>query len=85
MIYNSLDIEDLNFDKDKFNFENNTFDLFVSLAVLEHLNNPYLFLNEIRRVLKMNHAYFYLHRIGNIVKISSLMMSRMLNLILQSH
>ena len=59
MIYNALDIEDLNFDKDKFNFENDTFDLVVSLAVLEHLNNPYLFLNEIKRVLK-NKSYIFL-------------------------
>ncbi len=59
IIYNALDIEDLNFDKDKFNFDDSTFDLVVSLAVLEHLNNPYLFLNEIKRVLKSK-SYIFL-------------------------
>ena len=59
IIYSSLDINDLNFDKDKFTFENDHFDLVVSLAVLEHLNEPFFFLSEIKRVLKDN-SYLFL-------------------------
>jgi len=50
--YFSLDINDLDFENDKFNFKDYKFDLVISLAVLEHLKNPDLFLNESRRVLK---------------------------------
>ena len=50
--YFSLDIKDLDFEKDKFTFDDNKFDLVISLAVLEHLKNPDIFLNESRRVLK---------------------------------
>tara|TARA_Y100000590_G_scaffold413486_1_gene509361 strand:- start:198 stop:854 length:657 start_codon:yes stop_codon:yes gene_type:complete len=57
--YYGLDIKDLDFDKDNFNFNDNSFDLVISLAVLEHLKNPDLFLNEIRRVLK-NGSYLFL-------------------------
>ena len=57
--YFSLDINDLDFEKDKFSFESNKFDLVISLAVLEHLKNPDLFLEESRRVLK-NESYLFL-------------------------
>tara|TARA_B100000780_G_scaffold277445_1_gene248166 strand:+ start:438 stop:1100 length:663 start_codon:yes stop_codon:yes gene_type:complete len=57
--YFSLDIKDLDFEKDKFSFESNKFDLVISLAVLEHLKNPDLFLEESRRVLK-NESYLFL-------------------------
>tara|TARA_B100000795_G_C22805483_1_gene444558 strand:- start:1052 stop:1708 length:657 start_codon:yes stop_codon:yes gene_type:complete len=57
--YFSLDINDLDFEKDKFSFKDNKFDLVISLAVLEHLKNPDLFLNESRRVLK-NESYLFL-------------------------
>ena len=57
--YFSLDIKDLDFEKDKFRFESNKFDLVISLAVLEHLKNPDLFLEESRRVLK-NESYLFL-------------------------
>ena len=52
--YKSLDIDNLNFEKDKFMFENNTFDVIISLAVIEHLDDPSIFLREIYRVLKNN-------------------------------
>ena len=57
--YFSLDIKDLDFEKDKFNFSDNKFDLIISLAVLEHLKNPNIFLSESRRVLK-NESYLFL-------------------------
>ena len=57
--YFSQDINDLDFEKDKFSFESNKFDLVISLAVLEHLKNPDLFLEESRRVLK-NESYLFL-------------------------
>ena len=57
--YSSLDIKDLDFEKDKFVFDDNKFDLVISLAVLEHLKNPNTFLNESRRVLK-NESYLFL-------------------------
>ncbi len=57
--YSSLDIKDLDFEKDKFIFDDNKFDLVISLAVLEHLKDPNIFLNESRRVLK-NESYLFL-------------------------
>lgn len=59
LTYKDYDINDINFDKDKFNDEDNAFDLIVCLAVLEHLENPNLFLNECKRVLKDN-CFLYL-------------------------
>ena len=57
--YFSLDINDLDFDRDQFKLEENSFDLVISLAVLEHLKNSNLFLSEIKRVLK-NGSYLFL-------------------------
>jgi SAM-dependent methyltransferase len=57
--YFSLDIKDLNFETDKFTFDDNKFDLVISLAVLEHLKNPDIFLNESKRVLKKE-SYLFL-------------------------
>ena len=57
--YFSLDVKDLNFEKDKFTFDDNKFDLVISLAVLEHLKNPDIFLSESRRVLKKE-SYLFL-------------------------
>ena len=56
--YYSLDIEDLDFEKDTFNFKDNEFDLVISLAVLEHLKSPDLFLKETKRVLKKSSFLF---------------------------
>ena len=56
--YNDYDINDLNFEKDKFNDEDNKFDLIISLAVLEHIKDPDLFLSECKRVLKDKSCIF---------------------------
>ena len=42
----------VNFEKDKFSFENESFDFVVFTAVIEHLYNPNNILSEIYRVLK---------------------------------
>ena len=49
----------LDFEKDNFSFDDNEFDLVISLAVLEHLKDPDFFLNESRRVLK-NESFLFL-------------------------
>lgn len=56
MIYTGLDIEDLDLEKDKINFENNYFSLVVSYSVIEHLYNPQNFLSEILRVMRPGSA-----------------------------
>ena len=56
--YFSLDINDLDFENDKFNFKDDKFDLVISLAVLEHLKTPELFLSESSRVLKNDCCIF---------------------------
>ena len=50
--YTGLDIHDVDLDKDKLPFEENTFDLVICLAVIEHLENPFHTLSEMLRVLK---------------------------------
>ena len=57
--YKGLDIQDLNFEFDKLPFESNSVDIVVSLAVIEHISNPNLFLSEIYRVLKQG-GFVYL-------------------------
>lgn len=59
IVYKDYDIYDINFETDKFKDKNNKFDLIVTLAVLEHIENPHLFLSECKRVLKKN-SYLYL-------------------------
>lgn len=59
ILYNSLDITDLNFETDKFIFDDNKFDLVIGLAVLEHLKDPNIFLDESKRVLKKD-SYLFL-------------------------
>jgi len=56
--YNDLDIDDVNFESEKFNYEDNKFDLVISLAVIEHIKDPSLFLNECKRVVKKNSIIF---------------------------
>lgn len=41
-----------NLETDRFDFNDETFDIVTSLAVIEHLNNPHNYLREITRVLK---------------------------------
>ena len=50
--YIGLDIEDLNFETDSLPIQDNSIDVVMSLAVIEHIHNPEIFLNEIYRVLK---------------------------------
>ena len=52
MDYLGLDITDVNFECDKLPFENDSIDIIVSLAVIEHIFNPDNFLTEILRVMK---------------------------------
>ena len=59
IIYEDYDIMDIDFEKDKFKNKDNEFDLVISLAVLEHIKNPNLFLDECKRVLKKN-SFLYL-------------------------
>lgn len=51
-IYHPLDYDICDFNKDKFPFENESFDLIISLAVIEHIENITNFMNEASRVLK---------------------------------
>lgn len=50
--YVGLDIEDLNFETDSLPIQDNSIDVVMSLAVIEHIFNPEIFLSEIYRVLK---------------------------------
>ncbi len=52
MEYLGLDITDINFEFDRFPYENDSIEFIVSLAVIEHISNPDNFLSEIFRVLK---------------------------------
>ena len=56
--YLGLDINICNFETDHFPLKDNTCDIAFSLALLEHLHDPGLFLSEIRRVLKPNGLVF---------------------------
>lgn len=49
--YLPLDIDDIDFNVDKFPFENESIDAVISLAVIEHIENVDNYLNEIMRVL----------------------------------
>jgi len=57
--YFSLDIDDIDFERDNFNFEQEKFDIVICLAVIEHLSDPSVLLNEINRVLKKD-GYLYI-------------------------
>ena len=52
MKYIGLDIDGLNFETDPIPLNDNSIDIALSLAVLEHLNDPSIFLKEIHRILK---------------------------------
>lgn len=49
-----IDIEQVNFEKDKLPYKNNTFNIVHFNAVLEHIKNPDNILTEIKRILKPN-------------------------------
>lgn len=50
----NLSVYEVDFEKDRFPFEDNTFDYVISKSVLEHLNSPDLYVGQIYRVLKPN-------------------------------
>lgn len=49
----------LDLDSEKFPFEDEYFDIIISVEVIEHLYNPDLYLSEIFRVLKRGGVYNY--------------------------
>jgi len=51
-IYQGLDYTDLNFETDPFPIKDNSVDLAVSLAVIEHIRDPDSFISEVYRCLK---------------------------------
>jgi len=50
--YAGFDIDTLNFERDAFPLPDDSLDLFISLAVIEHLRDPGLFLSEALRLLR---------------------------------
>lgn len=52
LLYQGIDIDIIDFNNDEFPFPDNSFDLVVSLAVIEHIKNTENFLSEINRILK---------------------------------
>ena len=57
--YTSVDYDDADFNKDRLPFKNNSFDLIICLAVIEHVENVNNFMEQAFRVLKPN-GLFYL-------------------------
>lgn len=49
--YTGLDIKDCDFDNEDLPFEDNSFDMIISLAVIEHLANPIRVITNCHRVL----------------------------------
>lgn len=47
-----IDIDTVNFEKEKLSFEDNSFDLIVCISVVEHLNNIDNLFREVYRILK---------------------------------
>jgi len=58
-LYQGIDIDIIDFNNDQFTFANNSFDIVVSLAVIEHIKNTENFLNEIYRILKKGGFIFF--------------------------
>jgi len=52
-IYEGIDFDTCNIERDRLPFEDNRFDLVCSLAVIEHLADPSMFLKEAKRVCKI--------------------------------
>ena len=50
--YRGIDIDECNLEVEAFPLEDETYDIAVSMAVIEHLRDPGHFLSEIKRVLK---------------------------------
>jgi 2-polyprenyl-3-methyl-5-hydroxy-6-metoxy-1,4-benzoquinol methylase len=58
-LYQGIDIDIIDFNNDQFSFTDNSFDIVVSLAVIEHIKNIDNFLNEINRILKKGGFIFF--------------------------
>jgi 2-polyprenyl-3-methyl-5-hydroxy-6-metoxy-1,4-benzoquinol methylase len=58
-LYQGIDIDIIDFNNDQFPFTDNSFDIVVSLAVIEHIKNIDNFLNEINRILKKGGFIFF--------------------------
>jgi 2-polyprenyl-3-methyl-5-hydroxy-6-metoxy-1,4-benzoquinol methylase len=58
-LYEGIDIDTIDFNNDQFLFADNSFDIVVSLAVIEHIKNAENFLNEINRILKKGGFVFF--------------------------
>ena len=59
--YTPVDYEDADFSKDKLPFKNNSFDLIISLAVIEHIENVSNYMEQAFRVLKPNGLFLLKH------------------------
>lgn len=59
LLYQGIDIDIIDFNNDEFPFPDNSFDLVVSLAVIEHIKNTENFLSEINRILKKGGFVFF--------------------------
>lgn len=51
--------ETFDFNRDRYPYEDNTFDAGVSIEVLEHLENPFHFIREVHRVLKEDGIFVF--------------------------
>jgi len=58
-LYQGVDIDLIDLNNEQFSFANNSFDIVVSLAVIEHIKNTENFLNEIYRILKKGGFIFF--------------------------
>ena len=58
-LYQGIDIDIIDFNNEQFPFTNSSFDIVVSLAVIEHIKNVDNFLNEIARILKKGGYIFF--------------------------
>ncbi len=56
--YTGIDIDTIDFNTDQFLFDDNSFDLIICLAVIEHVENPSFFISEIFRTMKKNAILF---------------------------
>lgn len=50
--YTGIDIDTCNFEEDTLPYESNSFDMVICLAVIEHLQDPSLLIQECKRVIK---------------------------------
>lgn len=64
----NLPFKKCDFNFDRFPFDDNSFDAVTSTGVLEHLENPFYFVREIRRILKPGGKFLIIvHNTSNII------------------